>query len=49
MEINQCDIKTATTYYVTMVNDIAKEIHCDVTMSDVYIGCYVYISWHHNA
>ncbi len=38
IEINQYSITMATHYDITMGNDVARDIHCDVTISnDVYI------------
>ncbi len=34
MEINQYDITMATHYDITMGNNIVRDIHCNVTMSD---------------
>ncbi len=31
-EINQYDLTMATHYDITMSNDVARDIHCDVTI-----------------
>ncbi len=45
IEINQYDITMATHYDITMGNNVARHIYCDVTMSNDVAIC---ISWHHN-
>ncbi len=44
MEINQCDFTMATHYDITMVNDIAWNIHCYVTMhNDIAMNLFYYV------
>ncbi len=43
MEINQYDITMATNYNITMGNDVARDVHCEFTMSND-VHCDITIS-----